>query len=169
MKAINSILVSALVSGGLLMGATSALAGTEKVINLSETAGYYDKKVIPANIRNECTELGSQFTASTKKFMEKGGYSVGLSPNMSKVEDGKFLKLTILTAQSGGNAFIGHRKSVSIEAELFKDGKLVDSYEATRNSGGGFAGGFKGSCSVLARCVTTLGKDVAKWMKKNDA
>ena len=67
---------------------------------------------------------------------------------------------------SAGNAFIGHRKSASVKAELYQDGKLIDSADYTRNSSGGFLGGFKGSCSVLEHTVNTLGNDVAKWLKK---
>ncbi|MEM0514100.1 hypothetical protein WCN91_01365 [Pseudoalteromonas sp. YIC-827] len=64
---------------------------------------------------------------------------------------------------SGGNAFIGHRKSASVSAKLMIDGKVVDSTSKTRNS----AGGFKGSCSVLAHTVNTLGSDIAKWVKSS--
>ena len=74
--------------------------------------------------------------------------------------------MKIVNATSRGNAYTGHHKSVSIEAELFENGQLVDTYTGSRNSTGGFAGRFKGSCSVLARCVNTLGNDVSKWLKK---
>ena len=74
--------------------------------------------------------------------------------------------LTLTNATSIGNAFMGHRKSVTIEAILYEDGVEIDHYRGSRDSGGGFGAGFKGSCSVLGRCVKTLGKDVANWYNK---
>ena len=67
-------------------------------------------------------------------------------------------------ALSGGNAFVGHHKSVSILATLYKDGHAIDSYTTTRSSQGGLLAGFKGSCSVLYRCVDTLGSDISRWV-----
>ena len=134
-------------------------------INVSSEAMYYDEKIIPSNIRKECTELGTNLSEFTLSYLEKYGFSASLSPDINKDDSGKNLILQINNVVSGGNAFVGHRKTVSIEAELYEDGELVDSYEATRNSGGGFGAGFKGSCTVLYRCVKTLGNDVAKWIK----
>jgi hypothetical protein len=88
-----------------------------------------------------------------------------LSGTPQDLSEGTQLKLMISNALSSGNAFMGHHKSVSIIAELYKDGKLIDTYSTTRNSGGGIGAGFKNSCAVLERCVTTLGKDVAQWVK----
>jgi hypothetical protein len=39
----------------------------------------------------------------------------------------------------------------------------------SRDSSGGFGGGYKGSCSVLRRCTNALGKDIAAWVKKQPA
>lgn len=146
---------------------TNCVLGTanDKIITLSNSATYYDQKIIPSNIVSECSTLGSQLSQYTKESLEKDGWSVNLSGSPQDLSEGTQLKLMISNALSSGNAFIGHQKMVSIIAELYKDGKLVDTYTATRDSRGGFAGGFKNSCSVLERCVNTLGKDVSKWLK----
>ena len=31
-------------------------------------------------------------------------------------------------------------------------------------AGGGAFGGYKGTCSILGRCIKTLGSDIAKWL-----
>ncbi|XPF93516.1 hypothetical protein ACM9HF_16030 [Colwellia sp. RE-S-Sl-9] len=155
-----------IVVGSVLLACNFYAVANDKAINVSEVAQYYDEKVIQSNIINECTQLGAQFSTSTKKYLEKNGWSVKLEPELDESNKEQTLQLEIVNASSSGNAFIGHRKSVSIEAKLYQDGKLVDSYRGMRNSSGGFAGGFKSSCSVLARCVNTLGNDVAKWLKK---
>ena len=151
----------------LLISSFQTLAD-EKIINVDTVAQYHDEQVIQSNIINECTQLGTQFSTSTKKYLEKNGWSVNFNSNADEKIDGTKLELKIINAMSTGNAFTGHRKSVSIEAKLFKDGNFIDSYKATRSSGGGFLGGFKGSCAILAHCVNTLGNDVSKWLKKSD-
>lgn len=151
----------------LLISSFQTLAD-EKLINVDTVAQYHDEQVIQSNIIDECTQLGTQFSTSTKKYLEKNGWSVNFNSNADKKIEGTKLELKIINAMSSGNAFTGHRKSVSIEAKLYKDGNFIDSYKATRNSGGGFLGGFKGSCAILAHCVNTLGNDVSKWLKKSD-
>lgn len=137
-------------------------------ITINQTVPYYDEKVIPSNIRTECTNLGNKLAESTGLAVQKNGWSVIKQASVDTSAPGVSLKLSIVNALSGGNAFTGHQKSVTISAELFKDGKLVDSYTGTRNSSGGFGGGFKNSCSVLERCANTLGKDIAKWVKSKN-
>ena len=154
--------------GFLLLAFCFGAFANEKTISISSEASYYDEKIIPSNIRTECSELGEQFSQATKKYLESNNWKVNLDDDAGKTSKGTSIKLQITNALSSGNAFIGHRKSVTILAELYKDGKLIDSYTTSRNSSGGFAGGFKGSCSILHRCVNTLGSDVAKWLKKNN-
>jgi hypothetical protein len=143
-----------------------AAYASDKVITVSSAASYYDEKIIPSNIKAECSELGSQFSEATKSNLEAEGWSVSLSNDVGEAAKGTSIKLQITNALSAGNAFMGHKKSVSVVAELYKDGKLVDTYSGTRDSSGGIGAGFKGSCSVLQRCVNTLGSDVTKWLKK---
>jgi hypothetical protein len=65
---------------------------------------------------------------------------------------------------TGGGAYSG-AKSVVIEGTLQENGKVIGTFEGSRYSGGGFWGGFKGTCSILGRCVKALGNDVAIWME----
>ena len=135
-------------------------------ITITENAQYYDEKIIQTNILDECKELGSQFSASTEKYLSKNSWEVTRSNELP--ESGLSIELEITNALSGGNAFMGHQKSVTIEATLMKDGQEVNTFRGTRNSNGGFGAGFKSSCDILNRCVNTLGKDISKWLKKQD-
>lgn len=150
----------------LVLGLLASFSSVAKELSINQTVDYYDAKLIPPNIRNECTNLGSKFSESTVAAIQSSGWSVIKQDNLDTSAPGISLKLTIVNAHSGGNAFLGHSKSVSVEAELYKDGKLLDTYAGMRNSNGGIGGGFKGSCAVLERCVHTLGKDVGKWLSK---
>jgi len=149
-----------------LVGVLSCAAGVadERRVAVSSSAAYYDENVIASNILSECSDLGSSFSVSTEQFLQQNGWRVTPLDGEPSAGAGKQLKLRIINALSAGNAFLGHRKSVSVIAELYDDGQLVDSYRETRNSSGGFSGPFKGSCAVLYRCTNTLGSDVAKWM-----
>ncbi|MFL0801208.1 MAG: hypothetical protein K6L80_12205 [Agarilytica sp.] len=137
-----------------------------KIITITDSAQYIDKEVVATNIANECTSLGAQFSDSTANYLTKYGWKVKRESTLPKKDI--TLKLSIKNAISAGNAWSGHRKSVSIKAEVYKNGELIDTYTGTRNSGGGFGAGFKGSCKVLHRCVKTLGKDVSKWLNSTN-
>lgn len=150
-----SVLVFALAASASAIG---------KDISVTSKAGFHDAVVIPEKIKSECTDLGLNFSQSTKKYLEETGWQASLAENVEAMASGASVKLEINNAMSAGNAFIGHQKSVAITAYLYRDGQLVDTYRGTRNSSGGFGAGFKSSCDVLYRTVNTLGNDVAKWV-----
>ena len=125
---------------------------------------YQDEDGIANKVIEECTELGTQLSESTAKYMSERGMSPLRQPSVDLKSARQALNIKIMSAVSAGNAFIGHRKSVSVRAELYKDGVLVAKTGKTRDSAGGAFGGFKSSCSVLERTVNTLGNDIAKWL-----
>lgn len=65
----------------------------------------------------------------------------------------------------GGGAWSGP-KSVTIEGKLYDNGKLIGSFKARRQSGGGAFAGYKSTCAILGRCIETLGSDVAEFLAK---
>jgi hypothetical protein len=131
---------------------------------LLTVAPYQDEDGIANKVIEECTELGTQLSESTAKYLVDKGMQVQRQPSVDLKSAKQALNVKITSAVSAGNAFIGHRKSVSIRAELYKDGVLVAKTGKTRDSAGGAFGGFKSSCGVLERTVNTLGNDVAKWL-----
>lgn len=131
---------------------------------LLTVAPYQDEEGIANKVIEECTELGMQLSESTAKYLGDKGMQAQRQPSVDLKSAKQALNIKITSAFSAGNAFIGHRKSVSIRAELYKDGVLVARTGKTRDSAGGAFGGFKSSCDVLERTVNTLGNDVAKWL-----
>lgn len=125
---------------------------------------YQDEDGIANKVLEECTELGMQLSESTAKYLTDKGMSALRQPSVDLKSAKQALNIKITSAVSAGNAFIGHRKSVSVRAELYKDGVLVAKTGKTRDSAGGAFGGFKSSCGVLERTVNTLGNDIAKWL-----
>jgi len=131
-------------------------------IKISSKVAYAKDSKISYAIKNEC-HIQSQLTKYTKSYGEDNDLKVTIddAPASSDME----LKMEIDNAVSSGNAFMGHRKYIAMTAKLYKNGKLLSTMHAARKSGGGFMGGFKGSCAVLGRSAKALGKDVARWLK----
>ena len=146
----------------LLAPTVSAAAEPIKVAAITP---YAESSRIPDKIINECGELGGKMGRFVNEFATKNGIEMMQVDQVSSKDRGWVLVVEITDAVSAGNAFIGHRKSMSARAELFENGKSLGSVDFTRNSGGGFAGGYKGSCSVLGRCTKALGKDIAGWLR----
>ena len=135
-------------------------------IYLDSKIPYYDPIVIASNIKTECSSLGNQLSDYVKKYSNEYNIEVIQVEEPKNIKEGFVLDLHIRNALSAGNAWSGHKKQVLISAELLKDGEKVDVFTASRDSMGGFWGGFKGSCSVLDRTVNTLGSDTAVWLSK---
>jgi len=148
----------------------SASAFAEEPIQIPREVPYRDITVVPTNVASECTALGEKFGTSLQEFTAKYGVDTVAVDEVDPSAPGRVLVVEITNVYSGGNAFIGHRKSMSAVGELFVDGQSQGQANFTRNSSGGFGAGFKGSCSVLGRCSRTLGNDFAKWLRdQNDS
>ena len=119
--------------------------------------------VIPSAVKNECallTKLSAEIKANAANQ-----YTTVLEGSTSVPADAEVLSIEIINLMgSGGGAWSG-AKSVMINGTLSKQGKAVGGFKALRVSGGGFFGGYKGTCAILGRCVKTLGKDVAGWLQ----
>lgn len=138
-----------------------------KPIAMIDYAQWEDETRVAGNIVKECGSLGKQFADATENAGRSQDLKFDKSPQSDprKAEQGLALKL--VSATSAGNAFTGHRKSVTARAEFYVGGKVARTTTFTRDSMGGALGGFKGSCSVLERTVTTLGSDVVRWLKQD--
>ena len=145
----------------LVVGCSAAQAQEIRMAASTPFASGHD---IQDKIVSECTTLGSKLATFTQSFAEKQGIKIKLVDSIKTADSGKVLKLEISDAVSQGNAFIGHRKFVEVKGSLWENGKKIASFKGQRASGGGAFGGYKGSCSVLGRCVKTLGKDIAAWL-----
>ena len=123
---------------------------TIKPIEFAETSEVSEE------IEAECslpTELAFSIAANatnTKKVM-----TVVITKDPSDSTEGRVLRMEI--------AHVGV-KSVTVEGELTEDGEVIGTFIGSRYSGGGMFAGYKGTCSILGRCIKTLGSDIAKWL-----
>lgn len=139
----------------------TALAG-DGTLTLEKKAPYTKGLNVPDAVRAECG-LEQKIPEFVQEFANKGFDKVVLADTVSAKTAGKALsmKITDVTG-TGGGAWSGP-KHVTIEGTLWQNGKVAGTFRASRYSGGGAFGGYKGTCAILGRCAKALGKDVATW------
>jgi len=154
--------VAVVVSSALLVAATASA----DAVKIPRDVPYAADARIAENIKRECTDLGDKLAEFLAQYAGEHDVETVAVDHVDPHARGRVLVVEITDAVSGGNAFIGHRKSMSARAELFVDGVSKGDVNFTRDSMGGAAAAFKGSCSVLGRCTKALGRDLAEWLAK---
>lgn len=118
-------------------------------------------------VKTECalpTRL-PQFIAEGAKEAA-AGVDVVIGDTTTDNAPGKVLRLEYTKIIGYGGGIWSGKKSVTVTGELYENGKLVGNFLALRYSGGGAFGAYKGTCSILGRCIKTLGADIAHWLQK---
>ena len=154
-------LLQAVLLSGAIFPAWAAEPVTSVVI--PKEIAYSNKDVIDSAIVAECA-LPTRTAELLIQALTAADIEHKSVDKASPKSGTNVLQLEIASATSGGNAFMGHYKAVTVTGKLFQNGKEAGNFVVTRKSGGGAFGGFKGSCAVLGRCAETIGKDIAKWL-----
>lgn len=135
-------------------------AGT---LNIQKSAPYEKDLPVPAAVRAECA-----LDAKVPEFVEEAAKGQFDTINMVDKAGGSgrslSMKITGITG-TGGGAWSGP-KHITVDGTLTENGKPIGSFKATRYSGGGAFGGYKGTCAILGRCAKAIGKDVANWLEQ---
>lgn len=124
--------------------------------------GFSQESNVREAVRNECNLDGK-----LAGFIEKNAadqYSHILNNSNSTTPDAQVLTIEIEQVQGGAGGAWSGGKMVLINGKLTQNGKELGNFKGKRFSGGGVFAGYKGTCSILGRCVKTLGKDVAQWL-----
>lgn len=138
-----------------------ALTLQGKTIYIKPEIIYTSNSRVSTAIKQECTIPQALSENVLKKSIAQGiEIEVKRDIKPTDIE----LKIEIIDAVSAGNAAIGHNKFMVIEGSLIKGGTKYSSFKAARRSGGGFFGGYRSSCSVLAKITKALGQDTAGWL-----
>lgn len=138
-----------------------ALASAATLVIPSQVPFAKDAEV-PAAVKEECqlpTKLSDFIRENAKDKFDK------VVTDKATDKDAMILTLEIYDLEGrGGGAWSG-AKSVGVRGKLTQNGKSLGDFKAKRYSGGGAFAGYKGTCSILGRCVKTLGADIATWAK----
>jgi hypothetical protein len=137
---------------------------TNQTIMMKSKVAFKKGVFIKQAIISDCN-IQTQLAQFTKKHSSNQQVNLVLNNRATKRSSPYYLDLVITNAISEGNAFLGHRKLTQVKGTLYKNGTKLASFKGQRHSGGGFFAGYKGSCSVLARTVDALGKDISAWLK----
>jgi hypothetical protein len=124
---------------------------------------FSNAEVIDAAIVKECG-LPQQVGQRLQTALGKAGIEARAVASPKPDAGDHVLLLEIAQAHSGGNAFMGHKKSITVSGKLYRNGQQVAKFVSQRDSGGGFGAGYKGSCAVLARCAEAVAQDTARWL-----
>jgi hypothetical protein len=143
--------------------ASKAVVNPKSAIRIQSSIPLKTGNKIAANIKAEC-DLGKRLSDSLGAFAVKQGIEIIKQSAIDTGAQGKTLYVEITDAVSGGNAFIGHRKFTSAAGTLYNNGKKQAEFTAARISGGGFFGGYMGSCTVLGRTTKIIGRDIINWL-----
>jgi hypothetical protein len=141
-------------------------AAMASAISISKRVAYGADSGVPDKVRKECV-IDSQLPDFIETYASKNDIAVvQKDAAVSSKDKGRVLvvEFSDVVGASGG-AWTG-AKTVSVSGELFDNGKKVGSFKGRRSSGGGAWGAYKGTCSILGRCVKTLGKDISDWLVK---
>jgi hypothetical protein len=154
-----------MMAGMLLVIATLPALAQEPVksVVIGEEVPFSNQEAINSAIVNECA-LPKRQQELLVEALSKAGIEHKAVAGVKPDAGANVLQLEIAQAQSGGNAFTGKFKGLTVTGKLFQNGKQTAKFVATRQSSGGAFGGFKGSCAILGRCAQVIGQDIAKWL-----
>ena len=152
--------LTALIAPILIVACSVAQAET---FTVPAEVGFADHVIVSEAVLNECT-----LQTRLPTFIEDGaGRNVEIVITDEPLDDvtGKVLRLEYINILGAGGGAWSGPKSVTVSGELWENGEVIGSFVASRYSTGGAFGGFKGTCSILGRCIRALGTDIARWLR----
>ena len=135
----------------------------DAVFNVVSPVPFAEDSGASSNVKEECT-LETRLPQFIAEAAERG-VKVVVGPAPEEGASGKFLYLEFThILGAGGGAWSGP-KSVTARGELIENGEVIGSFISSRYSTGGAFGGYKGTCSILGRCIKAMGEDIAAWLR----
>ena len=148
-----------LICAAFLLGCSALAAQSDQSVTTAPSVEFAETSGVTSNVRDECT-LDSRLPKFIRDFAAKKNITV----NLAEGGKGRVLHLEFANIVGpGGGAWSGS-KSVTVRGKLTEEGKVIGTFIASRYSGGGLFAGYKGTCSILGRCIKSIGKDIANWL-----
>jgi hypothetical protein len=135
-------------------------------ITVAKRTPYGNDSRVPDKVRKECV-IDKQLPEFIETYAGKNNIAVVQTDGaVSSKGKGKVLVVEFSDVMGSAGGVFSGAKAVSVEGVLYENGKKIGSFKGRRTSGGGAVFGYKGTCSILGRCVKALGKDISDWMVK---
>ena len=163
---------SPLVVLGLALCSASAFGARSpktapKAVLLETPVTYHPQADVSDKIKQECKiedmlaqKVGAALARNNKDKGGDGTIAAGAPTGEASV-----LRLQITYVLGvGGGAWSGP-KAITVAADLIEDGKVARQTKINRWTTGGMFGGFKGTCALLERSATAIGKDLGQWTR----
>ena len=146
-------------------GSSSATASKSAIL-VAQSIGYAKDSGASSKVKSEC-RITTQLPDFVESFASKKGIEVvQKGGSLGTNTKGKVLVMEFSNIYGAAGGAWSGAKAVTVSGELFENGKKIGSFEGRRSSSGGGWGAYKGTCSILGRCVKTLGKDIAGWLAR---
>jgi hypothetical protein len=140
-------------------------AASSKTVLLETPVTYHPDASVSEQVRKECKiedMLALRVGAVLDRVNKKPNSTVAAG---TPTGDASVLRLQITYVLGvGGGAWSGP-KAITVAAELIDDGKVSRQTKINRWTSGGMFGGFKGTCALLDRSATAIGKDLGRWVR----
>ena len=150
-----------IVALSLLLVGLSVPAMASNTLTIA-TPTFAKSAIVPTPVQTEC-RLPEKLASFIESYVPKKGFDAVQISDQGGSGKVLIVEITDLVG-TGGGAWSGS-KAVTISGKLMEGDKTIGSFIGRRTSGGGLYGGFKGTCSILGRCVKALGKDIGTWLK----
>lgn len=151
----------ALICVAIVMISGAQAAGEGVSITINQNIEYAESSGAPEKVKDEC-KLQTRLPQFIKDYAKK--LNVVLVEEVGESTDGRVLQIEIVNViGAAGGAWSG-AKSVTVEGKLTENGEVIGTFTSKRFSGGGAFGGYKGTCSILGRCIKAMGSDIATWL-----
>ena len=164
------LVMTSLISVGMLYGCgggskavkVSAEAMASPIV-VTQSVAYAKNSGASSKVQKECI-IDKQLPDFIEQYASKHDIAVVQKEAVSSKAKGKVLVMEFDGIRGGAGGSFSGPKAVTVNGQLYKDGKKIGSFEGRRTSGGGAVFGYKGTCSILGRCVKALGNDIAIWL-----
>lgn len=141
----------------LLLASTHASAGLYLQMPATYTAG---DSISPA-VRAECG-LDTLYSGNVLEIMSRRVTDIQPTLDGSDVGNNAWLRLSIPEALGNPGGPMSGSKSVTVKAELVREGKVLASFDKSLTGGrGGIL--FRGTCDIMQKLTLGLAKHTGKW------
>ncbi len=145
----------------LLVPAAYAEGGQS--VTVSRKTEFAETSGASRNVKAECT-LGTRLPGFIRDFAKAVDIDVVLADEVDDNTAGRVLHLEVTNVVGAGGGAWSGAKSVTARGKLTENGEVIGNFVSSRYSGGGAFGGYKGTCSILGRCIKAMGKDISRWL-----